>query len=166
MIMDTLAGIAFSYEAPLDEYMKELPKNSDEKIINKYMIKQILSMGIYSALISLLFLKCNIFRLFISNNIKNIMTSYFALFVFMGIFNALNSRSTRINIFANIFKNKIFIIIFLLIFIIQIYLIYYGSDLFRTYGLSVKELVYVIMLSLSVIPVNILFKLKYKNKVI
>ena len=164
MIMDTLAGIAFSYEAPLDEYMKELPKNSNEKIINKYMIKQILSMGIYSALISLLFLKCNIFRLFISDNIKSIMTSYFALFVFMGIFNALNSRTTRINIFANIFRNKVFIIVFLLIFIIQLYLIYYGSDLFRTYGLTIEELIYVIILSLSVIPVNILFKLRYKNK--
>ena len=92
------------------------------------------------------------------------MTSYFALFVFMGIFNAINARTNRINVFANILKNKVFIVVFLLIFIIQIYLIYNGKDLFRTYGLSIYELCYVIVLSLSVIPVNIMFKIMYKNR--
>ena len=37
MVMDTLAGIAFSYEPPLKEYMKEKPKKKDENIMN-YMI--------------------------------------------------------------------------------------------------------------------------------
>ena len=36
MIMDTLAGLAFSYEPPLDEYLKEVPKKRNETIINKY----------------------------------------------------------------------------------------------------------------------------------
>ncbi len=164
MIMDTLAGVAFSYEAPLVEYMMESPKKSDEKIVNRYMVKQILTMGLYSAIIGLLFLKVPFFRLIINNNPKSIMTSYFALFVFMGIFNAINARTNRINVFANILKNKVFIVVFLLIFIIQIYLIYNGKDLFRTYGLSIYELCYVIVLSLSVIPVNIIFKIMYKNR--
>ena len=164
MIMDTLAGVAFSYEAPLVEYMMESPKRSDEKIVNRYMVKQILTMGLYSAIIGLLFLKVPFFRLIINNNPKSIMTSYFALFVFMGIFNAINARTNRINVFANILKNKVFIVVFLLIFIIQIYLIYNGKDLFRTYGLSIYELCYVIVLSLSVIPVNIMFKIMYKNR--
>ena len=164
MIMDTLAGVAFSYEVPLVEYMMESPKRSDEKIVNRYMVKQILTMGLYSAIIGLLFLKVPFFRLIINNNPKSIMTSYFALFVFMGIFNAINARTNRINVFANILKNKVFIVVFLLIFIIQIYLIYNGKDLFRTYGLSISELCYVIVLSLSVIPVNIMFKIMYKNR--
>ena len=37
MIMDTFAGVAFSYEPPLEEYMYEEPKSKDEPIINKYM---------------------------------------------------------------------------------------------------------------------------------
>ena len=37
MVMDTLAGLAFSYEVPRIEYMKEPPKKKEENIINKYM---------------------------------------------------------------------------------------------------------------------------------
>lgn len=165
MIMDTLAGVAFSYEAPLIEYMREKPKDIKTKIINSYMYKQILSMGIYSAIISILFLKVPIFRLFIRNDERYVLTAYFALFVFMGIFNALNARTTRLNIFAYLSKNKAFIIIFSLILIIQIYLIYYGKDLFRTYGLNISEFIYIILLSLSVIPINLILKHKSKKRI-
>ena len=34
--MDTLAGLAFSYEVPRIEYMKETPKKKEENIINKF----------------------------------------------------------------------------------------------------------------------------------
>ena len=47
MIMDTFAGLAFSYEAPLKEYMQEKPKAKNEKIMNKYMLNQIMVNGIY-----------------------------------------------------------------------------------------------------------------------
>ena len=47
MVMDTLAGFAFSYEPPLNEYMEELPKKRDESIISSYMFQEILVMGIY-----------------------------------------------------------------------------------------------------------------------
>ena len=164
MIMDTLAGVAFSYEAPLLEYMKEKPKTSKTKIINSYMYKQILFMGLYSAIISILFLKVPLFRFIIRDNEKYVMTAYFALFVFMGIFNAMNARTHRLNIFAHLSKNKVFIMIFSLISIIQIYLIYYGKDIFRTYGLTVQELLYVLLIAITVIPVNFLIKLKSKKR--
>ena len=166
MIMDTLAGIAFSYEAADFKYMQEKPKSKNEPILNFYMLKQILFMGIYSALISILFLKIPLFRLFIRDNEKYVMTAYFALFIFMGVFNAFNARTIRINIFSNILKNKVFIIIFLLIFIVQIYLIYFGKDLFRTYGLTISELIFILILSLSVIPINMLSKLFSKDRLI
>ena len=163
MIMDTLAGIAFSYEAPLLEYMKEKPKDKNEKIVDKYMLVNILIMGFYCALVSILFLKLPLFRFMIVDSSKNIMTAYFAIFVFMGIFNAMNYRTTRLNILANLSKNIVFIIIFLLIFLVQIFIIYYGKDLFRTYGLSIGELLYVIVLSISVIPVNLMYKFIIKK---
>jgi magnesium-transporting ATPase (P-type) len=37
MIMDTLAGLAFSYEAPIIDYMRERPIKKEESILNKYM---------------------------------------------------------------------------------------------------------------------------------
>ena len=60
MIMDTLAGIAFSYEAPLDEYMEESPKKKDENIVNRYMFDEIIFTGTYSSLLCVFFLKSNI----------------------------------------------------------------------------------------------------------
>ena len=160
MIMDTLAGIAFAKEAPLDSYMMEKPINKDTKIINKYMYQELLITGLYSALLCLLFLKVPLLNIIIRQDNKYIMTSFFALFIFIGIFNALNARTDRINLFSNILKNKTFIVIFTLILIIQIYLIYYGKDLFRTYGLRLYELIYILLLSLTVIPIDIIRKIK------
>ena len=166
MIMDTFAGIAFSFEPPLLEYMDESPKGRNTKIINKYMYSQIIWSGLYSALLCILFLKLPIFhRLIRSNdNGKYLMTAYFAMFIFMGIFNAFNSRTTRINIFANIRKNKVFAITFLFIFIVQIYIIYHGGNLFRTYGLTIKEFIIVFIIALTVFPVDWLRKCILKRK--
>ena len=166
MIMDTLAGLAFSYEPALIEYLKEKPKKKNQNIINKYMYTEIISTGLYSSIISIYFLSSkyvnNIFR-YNKDNIY-LMTGFFALFIFMGIFNAFNARTTRINIFSNINKNKVFILLFLCISIVQIYLIYYGGSLFRTYGLNIKELSFVLILSLSIIPLDLLRKVLFKRR--
>ena len=167
MIMDTFAGIAFSFEPPILEYMQETPKKKDTKIINKYMYSQIIWTGCYSAILCILFLKLPIFRnlIRIGYNDKYLMTAYFAMFIFMGIFNAFNARTTRINIFANLNKNKVFIFTFLFIFIAQVLIIYNGGSVFRTYGLTIKEFILVFLLALSVFPVDWLRKylLKIRN---
>ena len=48
MVMDTFAGLAFSFEPPLKEYMDEYPKDKNEPIINKYMWHEIIFTGAYS----------------------------------------------------------------------------------------------------------------------
>jgi magnesium-transporting ATPase (P-type) len=163
--MDTFSGLAFSFEPPLIETMQEKPKSLKEPIINKYMYSQIIFTGLYSAIICVIFLKSNIVRNFIRTgpNYEYLMTAYFALFIFIGIFNAFNARTERKNLLANICKNKIFIIMFSFIAIVQIYLIYHGGDLFRTYGLTIKELIFVLIIAFSVIPVDILRKYFIKN---
>lgn len=160
MIMDTLAGIAFASEPPLLEYMLEAPKTKAVPIINSYMFKEILFTGLYTSLLGIFFLKSNFVYNFIrySSDYRYLYTAYFAFFIFSALFNALNARTTRLNILANITKNKPFIFIFTGITIVQLYLIYFGGDLFRTYGLTVKELLFIILLSLSVIPFDWLRK--------
>ncbi len=163
MIMDTFAGLAFAFESPLKEYMDEKPKSIKESILNKYMLSQIVLSGMYSSLICLLFLKLPITAVFLESK-ENLYTAYFALFIFLGVFNAFNARTTRINIFANLLKNKIFIIIFILIIIMQLFIIYYGGDLFRTYGLTFNELIIVLTVPLSVFPLDIARKIYFKSK--
>ena len=165
MVMDTLAGIAFAYEPPLKEYMYELPKKKDEPIINKYMLNEILVTGVYSALLCILFLKLPfIYDLFrAGSNDKYFMTGFFGLFIFMGIFNCFNARTNRLNLLSHLRSNKAFIIVISLVLLIQLYLIYFGGHLFRTAGLTWFELLIMVMLSLTVIPVDWLRKLYLKK---
>ncbi|MFA7120992.1 MAG: cation transporting ATPase C-terminal domain-containing protein, partial [Bacilli bacterium] len=82
-------------------------------------------------------------------------------------FNAFNARTKARNLFYNITQNKVFLIIFLLVTLIQIYLIYYGGNIFRTYGLTIKEFILIIMIAFSVIPFDIARKtylIKKNNK--
>ena len=161
MIMDTFSGLAFSFEPPLKSYMYEPPKPKSEPIINSYMIGEVLFTGLYSAILCILFLKLPIVREFIrvGEDYKYLMTAYFALFIFIGIFNAFNARSERINILANLSKNKVFIAIILFIVSVQIYLIYHGGDLFRTYGLKANEFFIVLLLAATVFPIDFLRKI-------
>ena len=168
MIMDTFAALAFSYETPILDYMNEPPKKKEEPILNRYMLGEILITGTYSALLCILFLKLPIIKsvIRVGENNKYLMTAYFALFIFIGIFNSFNARSTRLNILANIKKNKVFLGMITFIFLTQIYLIYHGGDLFRTYGLTAREFIIVLLLAISVIPFDFIRKIitKKKNK--
>lgn len=165
MIMDTLAGLAFAYEEPLLSYMDEKPKSKNEPIINKYMYEEIVFTGLYSSLLCILFLKIPFVKSLIRYDVndKYFLTAFFALFVFMGIFNAFNTRTNRYNLFYRIKNNKVFLIIFMLVAIMQIYFIYYGGIIFRTYGLNLKELLIVLGLAFSVVPVDLFRKFIFNN---
>ena len=89
---------------------------------------------------------------------------FFGLFIFMAIFNSFNARTHRINILANIFKNKAFIIVISFIVIVQLILIYFGGTIFRTTGLTLWEFQAMIILSFSVIPVDIIRKIILKKR--
>jgi len=158
MVMDTLAGIAFSFEPPLKEYMYEKPKNKYEMIINNYMKQEIFITGSFSAILCILFLKLPFIQnIFLTK--EDLMTAFFGLFIFMSIFNSFNARTHRLNLLAYITKNKVFIIIILFILVIQIYLIYYGGNLFRAYGLNLFEFEIMVLIASLVIPIDWIRKL-------
>jgi calcium-translocating P-type ATPase len=161
MVMDTLAALAFAGEPPLKEYMKEKPKKRDEPIINYYMKDQIIMTGIYSLVLCLVFLKVSNIKYLFGNGSDNIylMTAFFALFIFISLFNSFNARTHRLNLLSHIISNRGFIIIMLLVTIIQMYIIYHGGVLFRVIGLKSNELLIIIGLSMTVIPVDWLRKL-------
>lgn len=162
MVMDTLAGLAFSYEVPRIEYMKEPPKKKEENILNKYMINEILSSGLYSLVLCIVFLKLPIIKsLFVDNN--HFMTSFFCLFIFLATFNAFNARTHRLNIFAHLSENKIFLLIILFIIIVQISITYSGITIFQTTRINIKELLITIVLSFSIIPLDIIRKIITKK---
>ena len=166
MVMDTLAGLAFAGEAPLEEYMKEAPKTRNEPIINPYMYNQILVVGLYVTLLCILFLKLPLVREMYDHGSGDeyFMTAFFAMFIFAGVFNSFNARTTRLNLLANIWKNKGFMAIILFVTTVQLLIIYFGGSIFRTTGLSFGELQFVILLAFTVIPVDMVRKIAISRK--
>ena len=153
IIMDTLGGLAFSGEPPLDYYMMEKPKSREEKILSKDMLHQIFLTGGYTLLLSVSFLNFDFFKSLFRDSAGDtvFMTGFYALFVFSGIFNCFNSRSERMWLFSNIGKNKPFLLIMTAISVIQIGMVYYGGNTFRTAPLSFREFLNVILIASSVV---------------
>lgn len=164
MVMDTLAGLAFAYEPPLLEYMKEKPKAKNESIINRYMFHQIFLTGLYSSILCILFLKLPIIKIWFDCNESEFFTAFFGLFIFIDIFNSFNARTHRLNLLANIRKNRVFLGIILFIALVQIILIYYGGELFRTSGLTFQEFEIMILFAFTVIPFDWCRKLYLRKK--
>ena len=156
IIMDTLGGLAFAGEAPLDYYMMERPKKRDEAILSGEMLNQICWTGVYTLLICIMFLKMDFFKALFSANSEVFMTGFYALFVFAGLFNCLNTRSERLSLLSNIGKNKPFIVILSIIAVIQMFMIYFGGEVFRCVPLSPRELLNVILIASTVIPFDAL----------
>lgn len=164
MVMDTLAGLAFSFEPPLKEYMKEKPKKRNERIINKYMKNEILFTGAYSSFLCVIFLKSNYLNSLFGNNLNTIFTAFFGLFIFIAIFNSFNARTSRLNIFADVIRNKVFLIVLLFIIIIQVLMIYHGGNIFRTNGLSMYEFNIMLILASTVVPIDLIRKFYIKRR--
>lgn len=157
MVMDTLAGLAFSYEVPKKEYMMEEPKKRDESIINRYMFNEIIISSIYLLGVSILFLKLPIIKSMFINK-EHFMTAFFTLFIFLAVNNLFNARTHRLNIFNHILENKPFIFIVIFIILIQGFIVYSGINIFGTTMINIKELIIIFLISISIIPVDFIRK--------
>ena len=160
IMMDTLAGLAFAGEAPLPETMREPPKRRDEPIISAAMRGQIVGMGTYAVALCLLFLCWPPLHGFVRPQCDGlyILTAFFALFIFTGVFNSFNARTPRLWLLSGLRKNRAFVGVMALVSVVQLLLIYLGGSLFRTAGLTLREWVIVLALAFTVIPADLLRK--------
>lgn len=165
IIMDTLAGLAFAGEPALAEYMEEKPTRRKEPVLNRSMAGRILWMGIYTVGLCLVFLKAPVFRRLFrwEENPLYFYTAFFTLFVFSGIFNAFNARTERLNLFAHLGKNRMFVVFILLVMAVQLLIVYVGGGVFRCAGLTGKELLLTLALAFTVIPVDLLRKAIFRK---
>lgn len=142
IIMDTLGGLAFAGEPPLEYYMLERPKRRDEPILSKDVLTHIVLNGAFTLGVLILFLRHPYFSSFyaVTPTPGSHMTAFFALFIFAGLFNCFSARCERVWLFSNIGKNKPFVFIMLFISVIQALIIYFGGPLFRSVPLTAGEL--------------------------
>ena len=150
IIMDTLGGLAFAGEAPISYYMKEKPKRRDEPILNREIISHIFLNGALTLCLLVLFLRLDAFSLYFPSE-RERLSAFYALFIFSGLMNCLCARCERLFIFKGITKNRLFLFIMAFITAIQLLIIYFGGELFRSYPLSVTQLLIVVGISLIVL---------------
>lgn len=166
IIMDTLGGLAFAGEPPLERYMEEPPKGRDEPILSRAMLHQILITGGYTVLLSAAFLRLGFFRErfgYLDDNLA-FLTAFFTLFIFLGICNAFNTRTSRMNLLTGLGRNGAFALIMGAVSVIQILMVYFGGAVFRTTPLPLWELMSVLWLSATVIPFDLLRKAALRRR--
>ncbi len=171
IIMDTLGALAFAKEPARQEYMREAPKPRDEKILTKKMLKTVLARGLYILVLCVWFLKSDTVPMLLRRGDDTyLLSAFFGMFIFMGIFVCFVSRTDRINILSGVRENKSFVSIMLLISLMQISFIYFGGNLFRAVPLAFFDLITVIVISFSVVVFDFVGKIlskraKFKNKI-
>lgn len=164
IIMDTLGGLAFAGEPPLESYMEEKPKRRDERILNGEMIHRIVVTGGFTLALSLFFLQSSAIRTMFSRAPLTHLTAFFALFIFCGLLNSFNTRSEGLNPLRRLGRNKPFLFIMTGVAAVQILMVYFGGSVFRTTPLTSHEFLSVICFALPVIPAEMVRKLLRRRR--
>jgi len=170
LIMDTLAAMAFGGEPILNRYMNDKPAKRTDNILTTYIKSAIGTSSIFITLGSILILE----------NIAGITsfvtpadcadpelykkTFMFAFFIYSIIFNSLNTRSERFNLFEHIGENKRFVLVMGAIFVLQTVIIEIGGEVFITTMLNAKALLVSMALALLIIPVDLVRKAFVRKK--
>ena len=177
LVMDTLAALAFGGEPALHRFMNEKPKRRNEAIISKNMMSEIITGAGWTFVLSLVLLLLgtipanpDVPNVSILENLGWIResvsgephaylhTAYFAFFIFIAVFNGFNARTEKFNLFDNISKNKGFLTTFGIIAVVQIAMTYLGGEVLGCYGLVMTEWLVVLVLALSIIPIDLIRK--------
>ena len=162
LVMDGLGALALGAEPALKKYMSEKPKSRTQSLVNKNMMSQVLCAGAWLGVISFAFLKFPFFKEFFENEGQH-LTAYFSMFVFSAVANGFNVRSEGINIFEHIKENKGFIKVMLTIVLVQIILTFVGGEIFSCTPFGIKGWLIIIVMSLTMIPVDMLRKIIMKS---
>lgn len=157
LVMDTLAAMAFGGEPALSKYMNEAPRRRDESLLSRPMLVAILTGALWTVALSLAFLLTPFVRDFFREG-AYLMTGFFTLFIFTALFNAFNARAEGRNLLANIQRNPAFLRMMAVIVVVQVALTQFGGEVFRCYGLNLREWGLVLLLSALIIPVDLLRK--------
>ena len=164
LIMDTLAAMAFGGEPILQRYMDDKPAKRTDNILTGFIKSAIGVSSVFITLGSILILE-NIggiteFVMPASCTDPELYekTFMFAFFIYSIIFNSLNTRSDRFNLFEHIGENKKFLLVMGSIFVLQTVIIQIGGEVFSTTMLSMRALVVAMVLGFLIIPVDMIRK--------
>lgn len=159
LAMDTLAAIAFGSEPALKEYMKDKPVPRAASIVSKEMLTEVIISAVYITFIclSILFLP-PVRNLFGDVDVTYLKTALFATFMMAITFNGFNARTSHLNVFENLGRNKNFLLVMFSIFALQFVFVTFGGNVLSVESLNIKSWCICIVLAFMVIPIDMLRK--------
>lgn len=171
LVMDSLGAIMLGNEPALKKYMSEKPRRRDESIVSKKMMTQIVIMGAWLVAISFVYLK-HPFFIGLFENEEQHLTGYFVLFIVSALFNGFNVRDDSYEIFKGLNENTGFLKVFIAIVAIQALIVnaalipaapfQWIGNMFSCEPFGIKGWIAVVILAVTMIPVDMLRKLIVK----
>lgn len=134
LLMDALASLALASEPPTDALLKRDPVNRSKSIITRRMWGNMLGQSAYqiAVIMFLLFAGPSVFGLDPGHEVERGGEHYtfiFNAFVWMQLFNEVNSRSLEgeINVFRGIHRNPLFCGILFTTAVLQVIIVQFGG---------------------------------------
>lgn len=188
LIMDTFAALALATEPPHESVLDRQPAHRGDAIVNAVMWRNIVGQSIYQiiVLLVLMFKGGDIFNIayeqsdpfyptgeqvaenplrgWVEQEPTNKVLMYtiiFQAFVFMQLFNQINSRKLGerdYNVFADFFNNWLFIVITIITFAVQVVAVMYGDRYMRCVPLNLEQNLYCAAIGVFCIPYGLLLK--------
>lgn len=146
LVMDALGALALASEPAMNNVLTEAPRNNKEFIINRNMMKFILSTGLTMFLVMVFLMLNDKFEWCITSLGS---TGLFAVFMTSNWMNLFRARSfgKNIGVLSSLTRNKLFILVAILILLLNILIVQFGGTIFGTEPLELYEWGEVIVIS-------------------
>lgn len=139
LIMDTFAAAALASLPPDSKYMNEKPRKSNDFILSKSLLRQLLFYSIFFIVILMTFLT----YLKSDDGLLSVLdlTRFFTFFVLIQFWNLFNVRvfGTKSSAFVGLWNSKPLLGIALLIIIGQVIIVNFGGAVFRVIPISTYD---------------------------
>ncbi len=153
LIMDSFASLALATEPPSEDLLKRKPYSKTTSIITNMMKINIVSQSILQITILLIIIFFGDIMFGVPSdrelehytwnaNVGYHFTIFFNTFVFLQVFNSINSRKLlkkEANVFVGISNNPMYLVIQLIIVLGQVFLIQFGGRAVRTQPLTLNQ---------------------------
>jgi len=171
--MDSLAALALGTETPTPDLLDRKPSGSKARLISKVMARNIICNAAFEVVILLTMLYAGPSLLHLPYSVVDSLsetprnkfildTMIFNTFVCLQLFNEFNARSvteTKLNAFAGVFTNPIFVIIFVITAILQFFIIQFGGGVLETHPLDTWQWLVCVLLGFLAVPFGFINRL-------
>jgi len=160
LVQDTLAALALATDPPIRDLLDRQPEPRTSPIVTFNMWKMIMGQSLLQIVVGLV-LNFAGPKIFTSWTPAEVKTVVFNSFVWLQISNQLNCRriDNKLNVFAGVFRNYLFLSIFFLTIAGQIIIIFVGGSAFSVTRLNGVQWAVSLILGTLSLPAGALLRL-------